>query len=215
MVTIGPMLQVGCASACSTVTPLKSARSRNGPPLAVNITCLTSERFPLKKHWYSAECSESTGIIRSLPNAMTKSPPATSDSLFASATLLPTPSAARVGPSPMDPVIPFKTMSQGIVAISLEAFAPSITWISPAIPSSAFLSAVVPTTGTENFLACSNNNFRFDEPAERPTTRNLSALAATISSAWTPMEPVDPRITISRMRLSYGIGRASFASARL
>ena len=37
-----------------------------------------------------------------------------------------------------------------------------------------------------------------DPPAVRPTTRNRSGLARTRSSAWVPMDPVEPRITMSR-----------------
>ncbi len=44
IVMTGPMFQVGCASACSGVTPASSARlrCRNGPPLAVSTSRLTS-----------------------------------------------------------------------------------------------------------------------------------------------------------------------------
>ncbi len=63
IVTTGPMSQVGCASACSTVTPSRSSalRPRNGPPLAVSTSRATSSRAPPRRHWASAECSESTG----------------------------------------------------------------------------------------------------------------------------------------------------------
>ena len=66
-------------------------------------------------------------MIRSAPYFITNSPPATKDSLFASATLLPTPKAERVGPNPIEPVMPFKTMSHGKAAISTDELSPSIT----------------------------------------------------------------------------------------
>ena len=55
------------------------------------------------------------------------SPPATSDSLFASAKVFPTLSAARVGAKPIDPVIALSTTSQVIAATSVDASGPSMT----------------------------------------------------------------------------------------
>ena len=101
---------------------------------------------------------------------MTNSPPATKDSLFAKATLLPTASAERVGPNPIDPVIPFKTMSQGIAAISIDELSPSITLT----PSVLGASAMLPTIGTLNFLACCISNAGFFRPALSPITLNFS-----------------------------------------
>ena len=65
VVMTGPMSQVGCASACSGVTSASSARvrPRNGPPLAVRISRRTSSARSPRRHWASAECSESTGTI--------------------------------------------------------------------------------------------------------------------------------------------------------
>ena len=40
-------------------------------------------------------------------------------------------------------------------------------------------------------------------PPPSPTTRNRSGLRRTTSSAWVPMEPVDPRIASDRMRPDY------------
>ena len=63
IVTTGPMSQVGWARASSTVTSASSSavRPRNGPPLAVSTSRATSPRAPPRRHWASAECSESTG----------------------------------------------------------------------------------------------------------------------------------------------------------
>ena len=61
----------------------------------------TSARLPPRRHWASAECSESTGTI--WPGAaarVTSVPPATSDSLLASARVAPLRSAASVGARP-------------------------------------------------------------------------------------------------------------------
>src|SRR5215203_1077543 len=100
IVTTGPMAHVGWASAWSTVTSASSAalRPRKGPPLAVSTSRATSPRAPPRRHWASAECSESTGT--SWPGAaaaVTRSPPATSDSLLASATVRPAASAEILG----------------------------------------------------------------------------------------------------------------------
>ncbi len=63
VVTSGPMDQVGWARACSGPTSASEARSRprNGPPEAVRTSRRTSAERPPRRHWASAECSESTG----------------------------------------------------------------------------------------------------------------------------------------------------------
>ena len=128
IVTTGPMSQVGCARASATVTSARSSagRPRNGPPLAVSTSRATSPRAPPRRHWASAECSESTGT--SCPGAAaarTRSPPATSDSLLARATVRPAFSADSVGPSPIEPVMPLRTTSAGRAASSSAARGPA------------------------------------------------------------------------------------------
>ena len=128
IVTTGPIAQVGWASASSMVTVVRSSRSLNGPPLAVRISFDTSLVLPDFNACQSALCSESTG--RSCPGlarAITISPPATRDSLFASANVFPTLRAARVGARPMEPVIALRTTSQVIAATSVDACGPSMT----------------------------------------------------------------------------------------
>ena len=51
-VTTGPIAQVGCLSACSTVTASNCdfVYPRNGPPLAVSTNLLTSVDLPASKH---------------------------------------------------------------------------------------------------------------------------------------------------------------------
>ena len=127
-VTTGPIAHVGWASASAIVTVERSSRSLNGPPLAVRISLETSLLVPDLSACQSALCSESTG--KSWPGfarAITISPPATSDSLFASAKVFPTRSAASVGAKPIDPVIALSTTSQVIAATSVDASGPSIT----------------------------------------------------------------------------------------
>ena len=123
-VTTGPMSHVGWASASATVTSASSARRRprNGPPDAVSTSRSTSSARPPRRHWASAECSESTGTIcPGAAAAVTSAPPATSDSLLASASVAPAASAASVGPRPTAPVMPLSTVSTGVVAVSSVA----------------------------------------------------------------------------------------------
>ena len=111
------------------------------------------------------------------------SPPATRDSLFASATRLPASSAASVGASPIEPVIALSTTSQESAAISVEAPGPSMTSTPgrAARISSAFL--ITPTTLTLNFFAWLITTSGC-EPAEViARTEKRSGLAATISRA--------------------------------
>ena len=65
-------------------------------------------------HWRIALCSLSTGTSSPPPRCaapVTRSPPMTSDSLFASATRLPRSSAASVASSPAAPTTAFSTIS--------------------------------------------------------------------------------------------------------
>ena len=93
--------------------------------------------------WKSAECSESTGMMRApvaSASAVTSSPPTTRLSLLASARSMPSPSAAIVGPSPAEPISPFSTRSQSVSVISsIRPSAPAST--SPSVHSSEALAA--------------------------------------------------------------------------
>ena len=66
MVILAPISQFGCDRASFTVTVLSSSMPfvRNGPPDAVIISRLTDCGCSPTRHWYMAECSESTGTIR-------------------------------------------------------------------------------------------------------------------------------------------------------
>ena len=103
-----PMLQLGCLTACSGVTPLSSSRllPLNGPPLPVSSIFLSSLFFLPIRHWKIAECSESTGTISapiSSARGMTSSPAHTRVSLFARAMRFLASMAASVGLSPTEP----------------------------------------------------------------------------------------------------------------
>ncbi len=209
-VTTGPIDHVGWASACSAVTAASSARvrPRNGPPEAVRTSRETSERSPERRHCAMAECSESTGTIWSARTwaRRTRSPPTTSDSLFARARVDPARSAARVGPRPTEPVMPLSTTSaprpastraasgpvrtstSGTAALRAQA-RPAIaarSGSSPAGSATATLDAPVARTWAAS--ACGSA-----PPAASPVTTNLSGWAWTTSIAWVPIEPVEPR----------------------
>ena len=71
-VIFGPIRQVGWASACSAVTSASSSRvrPRNGPPDAVRTRPATLARSRPSRHWWSAECSLSTGQEQPSPTLL-------------------------------------------------------------------------------------------------------------------------------------------------
>ena len=135
VVTTRPMSQVGWASASAGVTSASDSRvrPRNGPPDAVSTSRRTSACSPDRSACAIAECSESTGTIwPGRARAVTRSPPTMSDSLLASASVRPVSSAARVGPRPTEPVMPFSTTSASTSLTSCSAStAPSAVYSTP------------------------------------------------------------------------------------
>ena len=128
IVTTGPMSHVGCVERLSGVTSASSSRlrPRNGPPLAVSTSRRTSSARPPRRHCASALCSLSTGTIwPGFASPVTTGPPMISDSLLASARVLPASSAATVGRKPTAPVMPLSTTSQASPAAVVEASSPS------------------------------------------------------------------------------------------
>ena len=156
IVTTGPIDHVGCASACAAVAALRSSSvvPRNGPPEAVSTSRRTSACVPDRSAWAIAECSESTGTSWSCRRcaARTRGPPTTRDSLLASASVLPAPSAASVGPRPTEPVMPLSTTSAPSAATRAAASAPVSTCVP--VPSrrsrtaAPAASSATATTGT-------------------------------------------------------------------
>ena len=114
------MLQVGCASAASTVTSASCSalRPRNGPPLAVSRRRSTSRSAATdeRRHWCSAQCSLSTGTS-SAPgtsrSGCTTGPAAIRLSLLARARRLPERSVSIVTARPANPTTPLTTTSAG------------------------------------------------------------------------------------------------------
>ena len=158
-------------------------RPRNGPPLAVSTRRRTSSGVPPRRHCASALCSQSTGTIwPGLARPSTSGPPMISDSLLASASVLPASSAASVGPQPDG--------AGDAVEHDVARSAPPAS-VEASSPSRGVRRRELRDLRLEQLAGCC-------PPAVRPTTRNRSGLARTRSSAWVPIDPVDPRMTTSR-----------------
>ena len=208
------MSQVGWASASSRVTPSRSVRPRKGPPLAVSTSRSTLPgRWP-SSSWNSAECSESTGI-RCAPvasaSAMTSSPPTTRLSLLASARSMPSPRVATVGPKPgrADQRVEHQ-VAVGVGDQLHEPLRPGQH--RPCSPARAAASGprarCAPRRSGAPAPAAAPSWMR--RPARPPRGRRLRWIT---SSAWVPIEPVDPTMTILRTRLSLGAGRRARPSS--
>src|SRR5919112_3397222 len=213
IVILPPMSQVGGASASSTVTASRSVRPRKGPPLAVSTSRSTVPGCSPASSWNSAECSESTGISWApvaSASAVTSSPPTTRLSLLASARSMPSPSVATVGPSPAEPTSALRPRSQSasVITSTRPSAPPSTVACSPARAAASGSASAIRSTPKRR--DCSSSSSQLDAAA-RPTTSSPS-LRSTTSSAWVPIEPVDPTMTILRTRLSLGAG--GFVSLR-
>ena len=92
-----------------------------------------------------------------------------------------------MGRSPAAPVTPLRTTSHGCAAASIAASSPS------------------PDMAGANSATCRAKSSGWDPPAVRPTTRKRSGWARTRSSAWVPMEPVEPSTTMSRRSGAVGL----------
>src|SRR5439155_1134344 len=199
IVILPPIAQVGCLSASSTVTPSRSARARprNGPPDAVRSSLSTVPGRSAASSWCSAECSESTGMSAApvaSASAVTSSPPPTSDSLLASARSIPSPSVATVGPRPAEPTSALSTRSAPEPTTSSTSpcaptrTSPSVHASAARAPASASASAI---RRTPKRRACSTSASH-ERSALSPASSS-SPERATMSSAWVPIEPVEPR----------------------
>ena len=214
MVILGPIDQLGCASACSEVTAARSAalRPRKGPPDPVSSSSSSAASPPPlpatpalapppAMHWNSALCSLSTGRIgEPLRRAAsrTNGPPATMLSLLASASVAPASSVAMVARSPAAPTTPFRTISGAPSAAARSAATEMSSRIpaSPACTASSGASAAARaaasascrhTSRTPCASACEATPAA-SRPAARPTRRSPGTAGST-SSAWRPIEP--------------------------
>ena len=198
IVILGPIRQVGWASASAAVTVASSAdgRPRNGPPEAVRIRRATSPSRSPTRHCQIAECSESIGRSRSsgsppssISSRSTRWPPVTSVSLLASATrrplrARPAPPAARPCRWSRRPRSRRHRACQLLEAAGRPALARELARTRIGAPARAPGQAA--SWATNSAVA---------RPAARPTRANRSGWAEITSSAWRPIEPVEPRTT--------------------
>src|SRR5699024_10312209 len=171
---------------------------RNRPPRAVRTNRPNSPRSPERKHCASAECSESTRInCPGLTLSITMDPPATSDSLLASARISPASIVASVASKPMEPTRALRTVS---ASTSRTSWAAESRTTPPRASETSFAACGCATAtcsaGTLKLRACSTIMEGFEPPAAMPTTSNFSGFALTTSSAAVPMEPDEPRIKV-------------------
>ena len=203
IVIFAPMLQFGCASACSRVMPRISSifLPKNGPPEAVSRILSIGLPFAACTHWKIAECSESTGRMRTpycFAALITRPPAHTSVSLFASAMSLPALMAAIVGSRPTMPTTAVTTMSAPLSAA--QAIRPSMPvktsiFVSASLIFSAFaaFSSIAQTIFGCRARACSSNKFMRRLVVNATTSASIEG---RISTVCVPIEPVEPKIAI-------------------
>ena len=150
--------------------------------------------------WWIAVCSESIGISRApvaSASAVTSSPPTTSDSLLASATSMPSVSATIVGPRPAraDDAVEHEVglrlrdePDQALGAGEHLALRPRPRRRWRRRRGRSARSGVTPCS-----IACLTSGTCW-RPADSPTTSNAPCARLTTSSAWVPIEPVEPRM---------------------
>ena len=128
-------------------------------------------------------------------SAMTSSPPITRLSLLASARSIPSVRATIVGPSPAAPTTAFRTRSGFEVRISSRMPSSPASTCPPhaADARSAESASASATAGTPWSRAWARTRSQL-ESAESPATCRPSAAPIT-SSAWVPIDPVDPSIS--------------------
>jgi hypothetical protein len=207
IVTLGPILHVGWSSAWAGVTAPRSAGAvRNGPPEAVSTRVSTASSGSPRSAWYSAACSESHGVRRppwAAASSHMSGPAQTMASLLASATCRPARSAARTGASPRNPGTAATTVSASSRATSSTPVGPVTSRVPggrrSATPAATWASQATSAGRQRHACATSSSTRR---PAARPTT-SYPCQAAT-SSAWLPIEPVEPSTT--RRRAASGDG---------
>ena len=193
------MRQVGCASASSTETPARSVRPRKGPPEAVR----TSRSIvPGGSAADQLEERRVLGVDRQQPR------PGRLGERHRQ--LAADHQALLVGEGDVDPLAERDdrraeaggaddAVEDEVGARAGDQLAdPLLAGEDAAVPGRARRARRRPasaraTAGTPWRLACSTTGSQL-EPAARPTTSSSSE-PATISSAWAPIDPVQPRMT--------------------
>ena len=195
-----PMSQVGWASASSALTPERSVRPRKGPPEAVSTSLVTVPgRLGARSagRARSARSRRGSGARRSprpAPSPARRRSPATP--CWRARRRCPRSARRSSGPSPAAPTIAFRTRSASDSAIELadpllareHASAPLLRRRARRRPRRRGRRrgrrAAWPAPAAASQL----------EPAESPTTWSCPCEASITSSAWVPIEPVEPSI---------------------
>src|SRR5690606_8972029 len=210
-VILAPISHVGWRSAWSGVTPSRASgsQSRKGPPEAVSTRRRTSRSPAPRRHCRIALCSLSTGTSVPPPcrrASRTSGPPATRDSLLASASRLPARRAASVACRPAAPTTALITTSTaGCVAASSSASSPLIHRVpgtSASGPGDPPFTRTA-TSGRYRRTCAANSVARLC--AARATSRNRSGCRDSTASALRPIDPVEPSSATPRAttRLRY------------
>ena len=133
-------------------------------------------------------------------SCVTSSPPTTSDSLLASARSIPSPSVATVGTRPAEPTIPLSTSSQSPSVISRTSpSGPDST--SPSVHASLARAAASGSDSAIRRTPCSRawtSSCSHAPAALSADDLELAPALETTSRAWTPIEPVEPRMARRR-----------------
>ena len=220
IVIFGPMSQVGCSSACSTVTRANwsggivakwaaAGREHNAfhfLALARRASIETRRCVRCRPAEFRRRCGR--------PSCITSGPAMTSVSLFASATRLPASSAAQVLCRPAAPTIAATTVSNfrpcddfGEILFADQAI--RFLWA-----ASTNLAGWPPRHRSRRFAwaetvcACSNK-ISVRQRAARTVAVNFPCEAATTSKVLAPIEPVEPSTAILTDR-ALGIRRKKF-----
>ena len=164
------------------------------PPEQVSISFLTGLFSLALRHWYMAECSESTGSSSRPSSAalsITSLPPVTSASLLAKSTLSHTSSAASTLLKPAMPTTAHSA-SWGLAAQSIFSLASGPKNHSMPFRSSGISVSFCRAQKRGRKRLASPNSFSADVAADSASARNISGYFDTISSVCVPMEPVAP-----------------------
>ena len=188
--------------------------SRNGPPEAVRIERgdaghrLADEALPDRRvlgvdrpepgeragERVARVGAAATPAASARASGITRWPPATSVSLLAVATTLPARSAARTGRRLTTPPVPTTTRSTSsrVASASRASGAADAFRAGRQVePGQRPARRRAATAAGRRRAACSASRPAF-EPAASATTRNASGCAARTSTAWRPIEPVEP-----------------------
>ena len=231
MVTTGPIRQVGCARACAGVTDLEvsgapttkrpAAGSQDQPP---HFGCAAATKALGQRGMLGIDGHDLTRLRAGLDQR------AADDQRLlvreregiASAAARRASAPGRSSPSCRSarcrrwanrrPLANWRSGQQQSGPVS--SFGVAVGDARPALtrwPIAAATSEVgpwaTPTTSTLNSTAWSASRSSRSPPLARPTTRNRSGLRRITSSAWVPIEPVDPRITTSLRWLTSPVSR--------